>query len=276
MTNQAPTPAVPAIPVIPVICDRCRTEGFAGIDGFSEIRDLLNFEPVPRRAHADGWRPELQRAFIAALAITGSPRRAARAIGRAAFGAEQLRRARGGRSFAEAWDAALELYREREMMRLHENLAQLAREQEHKEGQWPAGGGGDDDDDDDYYDEETGLIGSREVREAKARIRGRLLRARRLLLRCLCDNPAKRIAWELLSGPVDWDKAARLEPQDNEPWVKLDMRRPDLLLTAEAGLLPDLIGGEDALAEMRREIERIEAEEQAAAKSDPPEGRGEA
>ncbi|RST29452.1 hypothetical protein HMF7854_00360 [Sphingomonas ginkgonis] len=121
-----PTALPDATPVIPVVCDRCRAEGFAGKDRFGEIRDLLSFEPVPRRAHADGWRPEHQRAFIAALAITGSPRRAARTAGRHANGAEQLRNARGAAAFARAWDEALALYRERELLRLKDNLDALA------------------------------------------------------------------------------------------------------------------------------------------------------
>jgi hypothetical protein len=118
---------------IPVICDRCRAEGLAGFDGFAGISDILDFDPVPRRPHADGWTPELQRAFIAALAVTGAPSRAARAIGKHAFGAEQLRKARGGRSFAAAWDAALDIYRERERHRLHDNLAELSQRQQQLE-----------------------------------------------------------------------------------------------------------------------------------------------
>ena len=115
-------PTSPDIPTVPVICDKCRATGMAGDEAFSAIPDILNFTPVERRAHVNGWRPEHQRAFIAALAITGSPRQAARAIGRHAFGAEQLRNHRGGKSFAAAWDAALELARERETHRIHENL----------------------------------------------------------------------------------------------------------------------------------------------------------
>lgn len=104
-------------PAIPVVCDTCRASGIAGEGPFAAIPDILEFEPVPRRAHANGWSPEHQRAFIAALAITGSPRQAARHVGRAQFGAEQLRSAKGGRSFAAAWDAALELARDRELAR---------------------------------------------------------------------------------------------------------------------------------------------------------------
>jgi hypothetical protein len=54
----------------------------AGDEAISAIPDLLNFDPVPRRARADGWTAEHQRAFIAALAVTGSARQAARAIGK--------------------------------------------------------------------------------------------------------------------------------------------------------------------------------------------------
>ena len=111
-----------SIPALPVVCERCKAEGAAGDDAFAGIPDILAFDPVPRRARADGWRPEHQRAFIAALAITGSPRAAARVIGKHEFGAQSLRKARGGKSFAEAWDAAIDLAREREFARLRENL----------------------------------------------------------------------------------------------------------------------------------------------------------
>src|SRR4051794_15661348 len=102
---------------IPVICDRCRAEGEAGFAPFAEILDLLHFTPVPRRNRAGGWDEQRQRGFIAALAITGSPARAARAVGRAGFGADRLKTAKGSRSFAAAWDAALDIFHEREAFR---------------------------------------------------------------------------------------------------------------------------------------------------------------
>jgi hypothetical protein len=72
---------------IPVICDRCRTAGLSGEADFSHLGDLLDFTPVPRKTKRfDGWNEERQRAFIAALAATGSKRKAARSIGRAVFG----------------------------------------------------------------------------------------------------------------------------------------------------------------------------------------------
>ena len=58
---------------IPVICDRCRITGLAGLGDFAHLGDLLEFTPVPREVErVDGWSPEKQRAFIAALAATGS------------------------------------------------------------------------------------------------------------------------------------------------------------------------------------------------------------
>lgn len=251
---------------LPVICDKCRVEGMAGDDPFAGIPDILDFDPVPRRRHANGWSPEYQRAFIAALAMTGSERRAARAIGKHAFGAEQLRRARGGKSFAAAWDAALDIYRDRELARLRDNLGHLAKEQ--SDLAWPLVGG-DGDDDDDVSAER------REVNDAQRRIRNRLLTARRLMLAAICNDPERREAWEVLVGPVDWDKAARFEAQDDESYARPDkgeagippMRGPDMLITAEVGLLPELTGGYDALAEIQQELEAYEAERSAEERS---------
>lgn len=224
-------PATPASPTIPVICDKCRAQGSAGGDGFSAIGDLLNFEPVPRRTQVNNWTPELQRAYVAALAITGSPKRAGKAIGRHEYGAEKLRKARGGKSFDEACEAAMEIYREREMTRLAGQMGQLSNlslEQAQTMDLKP----GERDE-----DEEQG-----EYEAAQARIQDRLLRGRRLYLLSICNNAKKREAWEKLCGPVDWDKAVRLEPQDNEPYPAR-MVKPDMLLTVEGGCLPELTPG---------------------------------
>ena len=67
-----------------------------------------DFAPVPRGAvRYDGWTPERQRAFVKALAETGSVRHAAQAVGMAETGAYQLRLAPGGEGFAKAWADAL-------------------------------------------------------------------------------------------------------------------------------------------------------------------------
>jgi len=68
-----------------------------------------DFTPVPRKCKRhDGWTPERQRAFLEALADTGSVRLAARAINMSSEGAYYLRRQPGAEEFAAAWNAALD------------------------------------------------------------------------------------------------------------------------------------------------------------------------
>lgn len=172
----------PHTPHVPVICEQCRAKGMSDDEAFAAIPDLLDFEPVPRRPHSNGWTPEHQRAFIAALAITGSPRQAARHVGRAAFGADQLRMARGGKSFAAAWDSAMEVARDRELARLHENLGDLAKKTEEARAQAKAEGravprvGRDD-------DYEDGKSDDQQMDEVRERIFEKLQRIHRRKIR---------------------------------------------------------------------------------------------
>jgi hypothetical protein len=69
---------------------------------------LPDFTPVPRKYRHDGWTPERQKAFIAALADTGSVRRAAAMVNMAQTNCYTLRRAPGAESFRRAWAAALD------------------------------------------------------------------------------------------------------------------------------------------------------------------------
>jgi hypothetical protein len=69
--------------------------------------DEFEWRPVPRRPRADGWTPEVQRAFIEALADTGMVEAAAEAVNMSVQTAYRLRRAPGSEGFASAWDAAL-------------------------------------------------------------------------------------------------------------------------------------------------------------------------
>jgi hypothetical protein len=73
----------------------------------AELEALLDFTPVPRRYRRNGWTPERQKAFIAALADTGCVSRAARQVGIAQTNAYELRRAPGAEGFRRAWDAVL-------------------------------------------------------------------------------------------------------------------------------------------------------------------------
>ena len=71
---------------------------------------ISGFTPVPRaKERSNGWKPHVQRAFIEALAETGSVRAACRRVGRADHGAYLLRRHPQAASFRKAWDAALDL-----------------------------------------------------------------------------------------------------------------------------------------------------------------------
>lgn len=70
---------------------------------------LPPFDPVPRKYRHDGWTPARQKAFIGALADTGSVSRAARYVNMSPEGAYYLRRQRGSESFRRAWEAALDL-----------------------------------------------------------------------------------------------------------------------------------------------------------------------
>lgn len=67
--------------------------------------DLPDFKPVPLTRHRhDGWTPERQRGFIAALAQTGLVAQAARSVGMSSASAYNLRRRPHAESFALAWD----------------------------------------------------------------------------------------------------------------------------------------------------------------------------
>jgi hypothetical protein len=111
---------------IPVICDRCRSTGIAGENDFSHLGDLLDFAPVPVRPRVNGWDQDAQRAFIAALAVTGSKRRAAMSIGRNAFGIDQLLKRPGSDSFKAAVDRALAIAKQNGSMKIAAGVADAA------------------------------------------------------------------------------------------------------------------------------------------------------
>src|SRR5205814_3521891 len=115
---------------IPVICDRCRAAGIAGEADFSHLGDLLEFTPVPRKTkRIDGWSPERQRAYIAALSATGSKRRAALAIGMQPFGVDQLLKAEGSDSFKAAHYRAMAIAEANGSMKLASGVADAAASQ---------------------------------------------------------------------------------------------------------------------------------------------------
>lgn len=70
---------------------------------------IASFTPVPRKVdRSNGWKPEVQRAFIEALADTGSVASACKQVRRSTVGAYYLRRQPGAEEFAAAWTAAVD------------------------------------------------------------------------------------------------------------------------------------------------------------------------
>lgn len=79
------------------------------VTGLVDVTDEpIDFTPVPRqRKRRNGWTPEAQRTFIAALEECGCVARAARAVGMSPRSAYRLLGAEGADSFAAAWDQAI-------------------------------------------------------------------------------------------------------------------------------------------------------------------------
>ena len=189
---------------------------------------LPDFTPVPRKYRHDGWTPDRQRALIEALAETGSVRHAAKRINMAPEGAYQLRLAAGSEGFRQAWQAALDLgvqrlvdiaidratdgvavpvfykgdqvgerrwYNDRLLMFL------LKHHMPSKYGADLRGGTKHPDTLAREYEEEM------EEKDAQNElIQRRFALLRQHLLRDVERDPDKRAAWEVLCGPVDWDR----------------------------------------------------------------------
>jgi hypothetical protein len=68
----------------------------------------LDFDTVPVRDRHDGWTPERQHAFIAALAESGCVDEACRTVGMSVQSAYRLRRHFDAQGFRLAWEAALD------------------------------------------------------------------------------------------------------------------------------------------------------------------------
>ncbi|OZA93528.1 MAG: hypothetical protein B7X57_04710 [Erythrobacter sp. 34-65-8] len=85
------------------------SEDTAPAEAGAQTRGLPAFTPVPRaKDRSNGWKPQVQQAFIEALADTGSVRAACRRVGRSEHGAYQLRRHPEAAGFRAAWQAALD------------------------------------------------------------------------------------------------------------------------------------------------------------------------
>ncbi len=245
---------------------------FQELLGDPEIAALLDFEPVPRKVVVEGgWDPESQREFIARCATHGSVNRACTEMGKHRTGLTKLQNSPGAKGFREALDGAVALSKRRRAeaaaamkvaprtklptvdLRRKWPADTLPLAPPHQRegvvneyGEW---------EDDDAFE--------RRHEEAMDRMRGRLLNARRLYLSEICDSPGKRAAFEILTNyEVDWDKARRLQPQDDEPVNRCNQRQTDMILTAESGWSWGEWGfGEDKMSELRRALDEHRAGE---------------
>ena len=77
------------------------------IRSFVEASPAPSFDPVPVRPRRDGWTPERQHEFIAALARTMCVDHAVAAVGMSRESVYRLRRHRGAASFSAAWNAIM-------------------------------------------------------------------------------------------------------------------------------------------------------------------------
>jgi hypothetical protein len=246
--------------------------------GDPEVEALLDFEPVLRKRVVEGaWTPELQREFIARLAVTGSPGRATEEMGKDETGVRKLSRSPGAASFRAAWDGAVDLATRRAAERRGTEEAVIPgsrlpsldnrRKYPHPgllphAGEGAASPRGEGQVLNEFGEWEDRASLHRRADEARDSVSNKLLRARRLYLQEISDSPGMRAAFEILTElPVDWDKAERLEPQPDEPWAHPNMRKPDMLLTAENGWLGDMAHGPDKIAELRQAIDEHRAEE---------------
>src|SRR5687767_841383 len=102
--NPLPQAAAPP----PALVPEPEPEPEPGLDAHGFDPAAYKWLPVLRKPRKDGWTPQRQRDFIAALADTGCVEHAARAVSMTPRSAYRLRREPGAETFAAAWDAALQ------------------------------------------------------------------------------------------------------------------------------------------------------------------------
>jgi len=101
MSHIAPTPSPDAAPAtVP--------ESTAALDAHGHDPAAYDWVPVLKKRRKDGWSPDKQRAFIEALADSGSVATAAQRVDMSESSAYHLRRAPGAEAFDRAWSAAID------------------------------------------------------------------------------------------------------------------------------------------------------------------------
>lgn len=222
-----------------------------------------------KRQRSNGLTPEKQRRFIAYLAGCGSVAMAARAIDASTHALYQLRKAPGADSFAAAWEAAVEAgarrvldtlidhaihgtperllkdgevilerrkYNTRAMMwvvqqrfpeqyggNLNPSAANgsLPRNLQALKDKWRA----------EWEAELEALEAEMAEHEAAAveSLAEKLCRIRDIFRADCAGDPAKRAAYELLTGPCDWSNPHQSQRYGNLP--DANVNRPDIQLT---------------------------------------------
>lgn len=242
----------------------------------SFVADLppdLIFTPVPRRkSRSNGLTPERQRIFIAMLAQCGSVHTACKAVGCSTHAVYHLRNSANAESFATAWDRAVERGARRVLDVLVDHAINGTPEFIYKDGQivaerrhfntraqmWivahylperfgVAGG---------LMHSASGPVGLKRLKGAWrkewdaehyaksrewdartiARNHDNVSAIRRSFKSMLADDPAKRAAWELLTGPTDWSNFDTLPAYPGYENTPVNHNRPDVILTMAAPL----------------------------------------
>ena len=232
-----------------------------------EIAALLDFEPVPRKVKVAGaWTPDKQREFIARMAVHGSPGPATNEMGKDRTGVQKLYKSPQGESFREAWDGAVELATRRNAERggiAPVTAGTIPPSLDHRRKYPRADGPQPGQVMNEFGEWEDEQSYAQRGEEAKDSICAKLLRCRRAFLQDISSCPGKRAAFEILTElPVDWEIAARGEPQPFEPWTSTNQREPDMVLTAESGWTAGEFGYvPDRKAEARAAMDAHRAEE---------------
>lgn len=101
MSHIAPIPSPGATPAP-------TSDTTPALDAHGHDPAAYDWVPVLKKRRKDGWSPDRQRAFIEALADTGSVATAAQAVGMSESSAYRLRRAPGAEAFDRAWSTAID------------------------------------------------------------------------------------------------------------------------------------------------------------------------
>ncbi len=100
--TDSPTPCAAAVPAL-----HTPNQAPAALDAHGHNPADYDWVPVLKKRRHDGWSPQRQRAFIEALADSGSVTYAARAVGMSRQACYELRRSPGAENFDRAWEVAI-------------------------------------------------------------------------------------------------------------------------------------------------------------------------